>query len=181
MTAAEFVKRLAECAPSIEDLAREGYPPTIVSEFHDIFFAGPKPRRTESMEDPLLELVTNYDVSSLTIGMVKFRPAEFDPQLGWIVGKDEADPIVIDRATGEVQLRELGKEWFVIAPCATDSSHFLDAMAAVACFMSRNMLDSTLDDDNEEKHRLADLCAQLAGAPKYLSFYENALGCDIGT
>ena len=176
MNASEFLLVLSGCAPSIENLSRFGYPPGIVAEFHGSYFAKSRAGQEAIADDPLLDLVTRYDASSITIGMVKFSARPFESEIGWIVGNDEAELILIERESGEVQVRETGKEWYVASRCAATSAKFLDSMALVACFSARCLVDPELDADNEGKRHRAAKCAALAGGEQYLAFYENALG-----
>jgi hypothetical protein len=175
MNATEFVIALSACAPDTDALKRQGYESSLVAEFHDSYIAVPNTMKS-SNPDPLIALLSEYDLSSIVIGMVTFRRDPVEHSWGHVIGYDEADPIVVESATGRIQIRDHASLAYVICSCAASSSQFLDAMANVACFSSRCKVEPSLYDDNDEKLRQAHESARLAGGNDYLRFYIDAVG-----
>lgn len=50
----------------------------------------------------LVDFVRDYDTSHIEIGMITFPPMPVKTTRGWHVADDEADPILLDSATGEI-------------------------------------------------------------------------------
>jgi hypothetical protein len=66
--------------------------------------------------DPLLDLVTRYDASRVQIGYVRLSDGVAPIESYLRVGEVEADPLVVDPATGEVFARDHA------APCTPCAS-----------------------------------------------------------
>lgn len=134
------------------------------------------------IQDPLLDLVTNFDVSKLEIGPVRFDltyASDYRPSNRSIMfAKDDADYLVIDNHTREIALLDSQSDGFVIGYCAKDGAHFLDALLEMA---RRTRVHYPIDLHNLpviDHCENARACASKAGGDKYLWFYQTALGCD---
>jgi hypothetical protein len=92
MNSAVFVQTVRECAPPLEVLRKEGLSKKEALDFQKRNFA-PKLDNSEVIQhqDPILDLLNNYDVSSLEVGMVSFVSPARLTALGTIVGNVEAD------------------------------------------------------------------------------------------
>lgn len=124
----------------------------------------------------LLDFVRGYDTSEVEIGMITFPPMPVKTTRGWHVGNDEADPIILDSATGEVWLKEYGED-HILDLCAKDSGHFMDALLTAARVPEWDEIEP-IDDNAKEiiRRESAEACAVAAGGDRYLRFYLNLFG-----
>ena len=124
----------------------------------------------------LVDFVRGYDTSEVEIGMITFPPWALKTTRGWHVGNDEADPIILDSATGEVWLKE-HMEDYILDLCAKDSGHFMDALLTAARVPEWDEIEP-IDDNAKEiiRRESAEACAIAAGGDRYLRFYLNLFG-----
>jgi hypothetical protein len=132
-------------------------------------------------ENPLLDLLSRYDCSHIEIGMNQLIAHPLEYAMAWIVGKNEADSIILDKDTGEVRVTEHNPdgytpEDFVLSRCAKTGDMFLDAMVLVADYLQRLAAEDPDRSDEPVWHRYAHDCARAAGGPDYLSHYIGLLG-----
>jgi hypothetical protein len=179
MDAKTFVDAVGKLAPTLDELIRGGSSREGAVYFQRGFFAPPRePGKERSTGDPVLDLIANYDVSTLEIGRVTFlQEVEYSPGK-YVIGKEEADPLVMDPETGEIRLEELGTDGFVIATCAASGGQFLDALYRAQVHFRERSRDESVYNDNRKCHEAAEECARLAGGARYLGFYQTFLGCE---
>src|SRR5690348_15920852 len=104
MTADEFSKELKLLAPPIDDLRKIGLSLEGAERIHRSYHCS----RISSSEtgDPIVDLCTNFDVSTVSIGTITLcRIAEFDPR-HWKVGEDEMDPLVLAKTADLISVRD---------------------------------------------------------------------------
>lgn len=124
----------------------------------------------------LLDFVRGYDTSQVEIGMITFPPWALKTTRGWHVGNDEADPIMLDSATGEVWLKEHGED-HMLCPCAKDSDRFMDALLTVERVISES--DARRESSEEfNRRKAAQTCAAAAGGDRYHTFYYMFFGAE---
>lgn len=179
MTADDFIRQLAAAAPRSEQLQRVGLSPGESEDFRLSYFSKPKPTFAgERQTDPLLDLLSRYDLGKVEIGMVTFASEiGADPDV-WRVGKVEADPLVEDRRTSEVRVNEGNPRGQVLWRCARDGGRFLDALLPAAVFLGQCAYDSTVSENSGLHQAKAQECALAAGGNDYLDFYRMLVGCE---
>lgn len=178
VNADEFVAWLRGCAPDVDEIIRLGLPREAAERFSSKYRASPRDGRPRS-ENALIDLIARYHADAVEIGMVRFLPAPADLGAWWQVGEAEADLLVVDKGSGEVEVRDLSDIEFVIWTCAADAASFLDAIAEAACFISELALDRSQSQNHIVLFDAAVRCATLAGGEQYSNFYEMLLGCDV--
>jgi hypothetical protein len=179
MNADTFVEKLWSCAPSTEQLTTVGLGPMESEEFQLRNRAALKQPPGMRDNNVLVDLVNRYDVSRVEIGIVRFGEELTRSDTWWQVGKAEADPLVVNKLTGEIEVRDLADETVTLWRCAANSASFLEAMLRAGCFLSRTAYDLTLSDDEKARCAEAAACAQSAGGVEYQAFYNVLLGCDF--
>jgi hypothetical protein len=176
MTAEDFVRRLRTAAPGAEQLRNVGFSAQEAAEFQRSFVCVLRSTApTERQTDPLLDLLSRYELSTIEIGMITFASPAAEPALVR-VGAVEADPLILDRRTGEVLVTEGSPSGGVLWRCARDGARFLDALAPAAEFLARCAFDLTLSDDASARRSRAEECSVAAGGAEYLDFYRMLLG-----
>jgi hypothetical protein len=181
MTADEFVDRLRRAAPSAEQLQNLGFSPQEAAEFWLSFVCVPRPTRaggSQAQADPLLDLLSRYDLGKVEIGMITFASDLGRDSDVWRVGTVEVDPLVQDRLTGEVRVTEGSPRGRVLWRCAQDGGGFLDALAPAAAFLGQCAHDSAVSENAALRRSKAQECSVAAGGSDYLDFYRMLLGCD---
>jgi hypothetical protein len=178
MDADTFVEKLWNCAPPIDSLIHVGLGAMAAEEFQLRNRADLRQRSAEPHNNPLIDLVSRYDVSRLEIGIVRFYDGVQRLDGSWQVGKAEADPLVISKFSGEVEVRDLTDETAMLWRCAVNGAFFLEAMLHAGCFLSRASYDLALSDDQSARCAQAIACARVAGGEPYRAFYNVLLGCD---
>lgn len=122
----------------------------------------------------LNELYSKSDVSRAEIGMVRFVESPEEVSRGWIVGRVEADYLMLDRKSGEVLVIDIRSLDHVIWRCAKDGESFLAAIAVVANYLGSCIcLDQSGSSFQEDTLRN---CETLAGGSAYLAFYKMLIG-----
>lgn len=176
MEADQFVEALWACAPDIEQLKATGIPSEVAQRFRDAHLCR---KKTEAVRycDPLLDLISRYDASTVEIGMILLGSSVVKTDRNWQVGEVEADPLVIDKATEEVQVEELYTNGHILSRCAESGGKFLDALLLAASFQRYNRGPGDQDRAYEE----AESCALAAGGEVYRRFYLHLFGvyCDV--
>ena len=83
-------------------------------------------------ENPVLDLIGRYDVSSLCIQVFEFfKPDDVGENEKFIYfGNKEGSPLAIEKATGQIVEMDPDEE-FIICYIAMDESHFLDFLVAL--------------------------------------------------
>jgi hypothetical protein len=179
MNADTFVEQLWSCAPPVEQLMSVGLDPIESSEFQLRNRAELKCATEMRDSNVLIDLVNRYDVSRVEIGIVRFDEEVFRTEGWWQVGKVEVDPLVVNKVTGEIEVRDLADETVTLWRCAANSAFFLEAMLRAGCFLGRTAYDLLLSDDQAARCAEAIVCAEAAGGNQYGAFYNALLGCDF--
>src|SRR5688572_20276532 len=135
MKASEFVMRLKALQPSRRDL-------------HALGFSGPAleqlirsyeciPTHQSGADNPILELCSSYDVSSVEIGYVHLmnvrKPYEDPVQFGYI----EDDPLLLVPSSDFIWVADHSRKSHVVWECAATSHGFLEALLTISQVSTR--------------------------------------------
>jgi len=178
MNADEFVSRMQKCAPDVDKVVQAGLPLLAAKSLVRKYRAELRDNAERNV-NPLLDLVTRFAANNLEIGMVRFAPSSMDLGRLWQVGEAEADPLVINKTTLGVEVRDVSDEEFLIWTCASNAEYFLDALHEAACFFASEAVNPEHRQDNVVLFDMAQRCASLAGSDEYSNFYEMLFGCDV--
>jgi hypothetical protein len=174
MGADDFVRLLRLCTPQLAEYVSAGVSAEVAAELaapHSI---------TQKVEpplygDPVLDLVSRFDVSRLEIGMARFCDRVIAGIENWQFGWDEADPLVVHRDTGEIRLYEFHARQHMISRCGQDGARYLDAMLIAACFLA-DPAQMKMAPGDPRRLQKVDECAAAAGGDAYRPYYEILLG-----
>lgn len=122
----------------------------------------------------LLDFVRVYDTSQREIGMITFPPVPLKTKRGWHVADFEADPILLDSASGELWLKVYGED-HILCYCAKDSDRFLDALL-IAARLSFEDDDEQSSEQDARAREAAEACTAAAGGERYHTFYFMLFG-----
>src|SRR5438128_1658636 len=105
-----FVDELAAVAPSASDLERCGFSTEQARDFikSSVCVKRERPLAVVNGSDQLLELLQQWDLAKVEIGMMRFPELPTERSGKICVGCVEADPLVILPDTGEIAVHELG-------------------------------------------------------------------------
>ena len=175
MQAEEFVKGLSELAPSESWLQKEGLSLDDATKIRSSFVINAREGGVQYERNPLLDLGLRFDASNVEIGMIRFGGEGIETDDGWLVGKVEADDLLLKRFSGQVIVHEFGEIDHTLWKCAMSGGGFLDAVLKTAFYLERFARDESLSDDEHARTQAAHVCASLAGGEKCLEFYEMLL------
>lgn len=170
MNASEFCEKLKLLTPDRQALEDEGLEKDeIIDEMARYDCRLLIPSYPEST-DPVVDLVRNYDVTSVEIGIVNFRCEPSDCESGFQFGQVESDPLVIDAVTGFIEVRDLYNANRVLWVCARTGSMFLESLIEAAAILDE------CNEDSGEIYQSAIKCSEMSGGEMTLDFYLMLLG-----
>ena len=178
MNVDSFVTQLAEAAPRPSDLERSGLVGEAAHEFIRSFLCVKRdqPSAEPSGSEPVLELLRNWDLSKVEIGMVRFPGSHVESSGTICLGCVEADPLVLLPNGGEIVVHELGTKEHILWHVAKNGSALLEALVVAAGFLGKRAVGSIDFDDYETARTVALECATVAGGNKFTSFFKMLLG-----
>jgi hypothetical protein len=175
-----FVQELAALAPSASDLEKSGFSKEEGMRLVDSFLCVKRvqPLPVVSGSDQLLELLREWDLSKVEIGMIRFPEPPTERSGKMCVGCVESDPLVIVPGTGELVVYELGTKEHLLWPVARSGSTLLDAMLIAARFLEQRGTGTIDFNDFKAAGITAAECATAAGGDRYLDFYRMLVGAE---
>lgn len=177
MTAAEFVTALKEIPIDVDSLRNLGVSEKYIEDKINNFRLAKKVNTQLSegyYDNPILDLLTNYDCSYLKIGMIEFKDT-IDTEDYIFFGKFEIDDLAIHRISGEIVMFELGLD-HILYYCSGSGERFLDAILIAAEFLNKRSVDDNLYQDEQLNIKMAEECGDAAGGEKYYDFYRMMFG-----
>lgn len=172
MKAAEFVEKLKLQAPNHKYLRLYGFSENDENELLEKYTCIWKGTNIE-LGDDLLNLIANYDLSKVEIGMVSFNNSIETDGDYYILGNDETCPLIMNRFNYEISVRDFINFDFVVCECAENGEKFLDALIAFGDFVVKTRdLEFDTPVDNALISSKIEECTQLAGGEKYRTYYE---------
>ena len=175
-----FIHELAASAPSASDLEKCGFSTEQARDFTESFLCVKRvrPLPVVNGSDQLLELLRQWDLSKVEIGMMRFPDSPTERSNKICVGCVEADPLVILPDTGEIAVHELGTKAHLLWLVAMSGSELLDAMVIAARFFAMRTVGRIDFDDRDAARSVAFECASAAGGNRYVDFYKMLLGAE---
>lgn len=168
MNATNFVKTITEITPTRKDYEEkapdlDGFIDILINN-HKI---GKKDVHADVPEkDAILDLIYNYDVSSLEIQIFRFNKADdvTENDKFIFVGWAEAFPFAISKQTGEIVEVDWGDPDYVVNYLAKDQEVFLEALVELEKLDQNRLFDSITD---EEENEFAKKIQSIIGGEKY--------------
>jgi hypothetical protein len=176
MTEQEFIKRLKEVPFAADQYTHLGVSETFTARTID----GYNPKRKNSAQnafsdDPLVQLVNDYDVTRTEIGMISFESEVKESEDYYYVGRFETDFLCVAKVSKEVVILRFDDPSSVMYICAQNSGVFLEVMIFAAKYLEKRMIEQL--DNSHIDCSMAENCSELAGGARYLDFYKVLLGC----
>jgi hypothetical protein len=160
MSADDFASAMRRLAPAPQDLLALGLTPAGSERKHKMFEI--KRRSSHIYIDPLMDLCTNFDLSTFEVGYVRLRkPSDFDER-HWNIGTLESDPIIYSKVGGPVVVRDHEVLSRVVCTCAHNADAFLDALHLVAIELKRQYFSS--GESNGKRFEALSKCVSVAGS-----------------
>jgi hypothetical protein len=165
MMPVDFVNKLSDAMPSVEELDEYGMDESEIEDIRRTFFARKRDKPIDLSglpESSLTRLVRDYDCSTLEIGLVRFRETAKMLEHGWCFADCEAEEVVVTR-DGTILLVDAGHPRL---KCARDGTGFLNGLGEFIDLRRRKV---------EWKSRVSEAarkCAVAAGGDEYVEFFE---------
>jgi len=176
MDAQIFADELRQLAPPAEKLAEKGISSEGIEREQKSYLCVEK-KGLERQDDPILDLITRYDLSSVEIGMVRFVDEAVQQDGSIYIGEFEVDPILMDITSKEIYVVDRDAHNHIMSWCARNGDSFLDALIIAERRLSRCGIDYALSNDQVAACEIASDCAKVAGGTKYLNFYKTLVAC----
>ncbi|GGH14923.1 hypothetical protein FAZ19_07050 [Sphingobacterium alkalisoli] len=174
MKASEFVEGLKKIKIDAGPLKKRGLSDQFIEDFKRAYYAPPTGSNCVSPH-PVVELVENYDCSSLEIGMVTFDEKIEETEDYLFFGKADEHDLAIDITTGAVVMVESGFD-DILFNCAQNDARFLAAILNIGVFLLRRVFEAGLSENDELNIQMAEEFGDIAGGEKYYDFYKMMLG-----
>lgn len=180
MKAEEFVQKLAELAPSVEQLISMGI--TRIDTERQSYFALKKLGKSDSESkytDELFRLANDFNLENVEIASITFFKDIKEFRNFYIFGKADLDLLSLNKDNGEIVTLDYTAECSIMYECALDGNKFLDALSEAAKYFELCGRDDSVYEDNNFAKSEALRFANLAGNPeRYYPFYSLLLGCE---
>lgn len=122
--------------------------------------------------DPLVDLITRYDMTGFDSCGIRFNEAPEWADDVIVIGIETEESLVVDRASGEVQVIELHSRTLP-ARCAKDSARFFDALLPLVALGKRKIAYGIDIHDGTHGPEAVARCTELAGGVRYQTFYRG--------
>jgi hypothetical protein len=175
MTAESFVEELQNQAPNIKQYVNRGLSENYIKRRLSMYKIDSKEFKL-AYEDNLLELVANYNVSHLEIGMVTLKNQVDEDEDYYYVGNVEVDHLVKNKQSGIIEVLEFDQPSNVLWSCASNGALFLDALLVCESYLTRRTFDKDLLENEKVRAAIISECSEKAGGYDYIEFYEMLLG-----
>jgi hypothetical protein len=134
----DFINELNNITPTREDLVDYNLSPeeteNLIKSFQCTFKPYSKP--ILNINDPIVDLFSQYDCSNLTIGLLSFQKEILETENYYQISKLEIDLLVIDKITRQILVVDYESPDFVIWKCAANSTNFMEAILICAHYFS---------------------------------------------
>lgn len=146
----------------------------LFNEFRNDFTFQLKTKSYVEEEDPILELLGNYNCDSIKLNMISLYKKPIFSRDKVYFGECDTEPLCINKSTLEIELQY---EEDLFEPIAQNSGAFFEAIYESLLFSTHVLL---MEDDFEKVNKIATLkaleIATSAGGKKYVDFYSRFFG-----
>jgi hypothetical protein len=170
-----FVNAIRDQAPVAKQFENLGLPKEYVQE-RLLMYILEKRFLNITFGDSLLDLVANYDLTNLRIGMVRFNDEVREDDNYYHIGNVEVDFLMKNKMSGIIEVLEFDQPSHVLWKCASNGDAFLDALLLCDSYLTNCIFDDALFDNDEVRLAMISECAEKAGGIEYINFYHVLLG-----
>lgn len=178
MTEGIFVEKLKSLAPSRDSFKQKNLPDDFIENLLDKYNCKERHRRKKRVfsVNELLNLLSNYDCSKVSIGIIDFLPEVIEMPGYYYFANAEQDIIVVDKVTLGVNVVDPTEPSHIIWKCASNGGVFLEALLLCAEFFTARVKDYSLLSNDDYTLKIANECSEIVGGPEYLKFYKMLFG-----
>jgi hypothetical protein len=178
MTDAIFAERLRSLAPTRDFFRQKRLPDDFTEDFLDGYNCKDRDCRKKGVyfANELLNLISNYDCSKVSIGIIDFLPEIIERPDHYYFGNAEQDIIVVDKVTLGVNVVDPAEPSHIIWKCASNGELFLEALLLCAEFFTARVKDYSLLSNDDYTLKIANECGEIAGGEEYTRFYKMLFG-----
>lgn len=173
MNADQFAKRLSEISPTATELKSWGIPEKMIPEWISTYKCKLKDGETRVINNPLLDLISRYDLSTVEIGMLQLGKTKNWKSSGQfqVIGTIESDGLAIRNSDFKIVLLDHDDPCYVLSPIAANADYALDAFIILAdALKDISKVDKTGRDDWVRR------CVQASGESDSLGLYKTLIG-----
>ena len=172
MTYLEFIKKIKKVPLTYQDYKEVNLSDDFIAQIIESFNPAIKNKQglLQNKEDEVINLISNYDLTHTTIGMIIFFDAPVVSTNRVYFGKFEIDWLFVDLYAGEIKCCE-EKSDRVLYRCAKNGGTFLAAIFEAACFLEKRSVNEELYNNEDIAVDVAKHCSTIAGGALYLDFY----------
>jgi hypothetical protein len=173
-----FVSRLNNLKPSEEDLIKLGFDEVFIKSVIDGYQCKKRTHVLNGIlnKNTIISLMQEYDCSSVQIGLIQLHNRIIEEEDFYRIGEVEADILVLNKITFQIEVRELLSLDNILWTCASNADNFLDTLLICAQFFSLRIKKPELADDISFTHKTVLECSQASGGIEYIDFYKMLLG-----
>jgi len=174
MNAREFVNDYINTKIPEGELVKLGLSDSFVNNLNKCYIV-PEKRIYVNTGNELSNLIYNFDVSNIEIGLIRFNNVLKDNDNFIFIGKIEIDDIILNKETFEIEVYEFGTKHFLWS-CAKNASTFLESLIICNTFFNNRIIDDGLWENMQETSKVIKDCTNIVGGTKYSDFYKMLLG-----
>ena len=172
MNAEKFKIELERLMPTVERLESIGFTNNeIINQLRGGYLFEKKIVGGYNFKDPILDIITNYEVSKLSVRNISFRSKDdiLTNDKYIFFGNYDSSLLAINKSTNEIVEIDWMDVNYVISHCAASSDQFLDCII----YLERNKGFNS--DETLSSNYLCENLMKMAGGEKYALFYKNIL------
>lgn len=169
---------LHDAAPSEKSLKELGLSDEEVQDFVSSFKVVQRNNDSPAVHsaDIVQDFFTQYDPSALEVGMIKFLNMPKTIDSGRIIGKVEADPLVVEKSSGKVFVDDLSSPGNTLWECAKNAEQFLLTLVPAANYLGQCLVNDNMCTNKTLSKNILDECVSIAGGRSYEPFFRMLLG-----
>lgn len=175
MTTEKFVKSISSLKPIKDELEGIKYPSGLINTWLNEFDIIEIFNKYNG-DNPIISLISNYDVSSLKINDITFDSNYFDDGEHFCFGWDATgDRIAIYKPNGKIIAYDVYGDRITFE-CAENSEKFLDALVEIMKFVREKILNNYDEKARDKRSKEVAYIASLkAGGAEYEDYYKSVL------
>jgi hypothetical protein len=176
MNVIEFINKLNDIPFPKEIYRNADYSEQFIIDLIEAYSVKKKNKLYIRNNNPIIELMDNYDLSKLSICYTSFyEKYEEDAEFIFFANFD-ADILAIEKETEEVCLIDSQSiNNYRMLSCAASSSNFLATLVEAANFNEKRAIYQDLQESKIAEDK-ANLISEIAGGNKYLQFSKLLIG-----
>lgn len=168
MTAEEFVINIKNMQPSNEMYRKLSVSSSFIVDYNRIFNL--KTRETQQkFISPFEDLMYNYDVTNLTVGLIKFINPKYINEQYLAIAEVELDYLVLDQDL----IKYISFTDNKVISCISTKDNFLKVLYELLNYLNNCLFALS----NEDPCSVSEKLTQISSQPQSIGFYKMLCGC----